>query len=140
MEIELVPKLGARLPRDGGLLVFGATEADARHRLEYLGQPLTSFGSGSAWSWRVRVGDRWVEASAGADGLLGQIRITRSIEHDADGASGIPVVYRGIDVFEHTMAEVGFLLGASPDGHPGLRLTGMPGAGRAECATLTAWT
>lgn len=137
MEIELVPKLGAQLPRGGGLLVFGATEADARHRLEYFGQPRSSFVCGSAWGWRVRIGDRWVGAAAGADGLLGEIRVTRSIDYDAAGPSGIPVVYRGIDVFEHTMAEVDFLLGASPDGHLGLRLAGLPGARHAEAATLT---
>jgi len=137
MEIELVPTLGARLPRGGGLLVFGTTEADTRHRLDCFGQPQPSFARGAAWNWRVRIGDRWVQAGAGEDGLLGEIRVMRSIEYDQGEPTGIPVVYRGIDVFEHTMAEVEFLLGASQGGHPELRLTSMPGAGYAQSAALT---
>jgi hypothetical protein len=134
MRIELVSKLGARLPGDGAPLEFGATEADARRRLESLTGPAqTSSASGMSWGWRARIGDRWVEASSGGDGLLGEIRVARvMIEADADDAAGIPVVYRGIDVFEHTMAEIEFLLGAGAvTGAAGdireLRLTGVSG-------------
>jgi hypothetical protein len=130
MRIELVSKLGARLPGDGAPLEFGATEADARRRLESLTGPAqTSFASGMSWGWRARIGDRWVEASSGGDGLLGEIRVARAmIEADADDAAGIPVVYRGIDVFEHTMAEIEFLLGTGAAGDiRELRLTGVSG-------------
>jgi hypothetical protein len=133
MQIELVSELGARLPRGGGPLEFGATEADARRRLESLVEPArTSFARGTSWSWRARIGDRWVEASAGGDGLLGEIRVARAIGDVADGVAGIPVVYRGIDLFEHTMAEIEFLLGAGGDVGSGggvrdLRLTGVSG-------------
>ena len=131
MEIELVPELGARLP--AGVLLFGATEADARHLLECFGQPQRPFVRGSAWGWRVRVADRWVQAAAGGDGLLGEIRIMRAIA-PADGEpAGIPVTYRGIDVFEHPVAETEFLLGSVR--RPDLRLTGVNGY--AESATLT---
>jgi hypothetical protein len=132
MRIELVSKLGARLPGDGAPLQFGATEADARRRLESrIGPAQTSFACGVSWGWRARLGDRWVEAGSGGDGLLGEIRVARAmIEADADDAAGIPVMYRGIDVFEHTMAEIEFLLGASA-GTAGdirdLRLTGVSG-------------
>jgi hypothetical protein len=125
MRIELVPKLGARLPGDGGPLEFGATEADAGRRLESLiGPAQTSFACGVSWGWRARIGDRWVEAGAGGDGLLGEIRVARAMI--GDGVDGIPVVYRGIDVFEHTMAEIEFLLGAG-GGIRDLRLTGVSG-------------
>lgn len=145
MKIELVSKLGAWLPRGGGLLDFGATEANARHRLELLAEPaLTSFVSGVSWNWRVRIGDRWIEARAGSDGLLGEIRVARAIEGGADGvdglagAAGIAVMYRGIDLFEHTMAEIEFLLGAVDGGGSGgvhdLRLTGI--SGYAQSVTL----
>jgi hypothetical protein len=132
MRIELVSKLGARLPGDGAPLQFGATEADARRRLESrIGPAQTSFAGGVSWGWRARIGDRWIEAGSGGDGLLGEIRVARAmIEADADDAAGIPVMYRGIDVFEHTMAEIEFLLGASA-GTAGdirdLRLTGVSG-------------
>jgi hypothetical protein len=114
MRIELVSRLGARLPGDGGPLEFGATEADARRRLEGLVGPVrTPFAGGVPWGWRARIGDRWVEANAGGDGLLGEIRVARAMIGAAvQGAAGIAVVYRGIDVFEHTMAEIEFLLGA----------------------------
>jgi len=135
MEIELVPRLGARLPRGGGLLDFGATEEDARRRLESFGPTQSSFTCGESWNWRVRVGDRWVEAGAGADGLLGEIRVVRAIETGWGEPTGIAVVYRGIDVFAHTMAEVEFLIGATePGGSPGLRLIGT--AAYAQSATL----
>ena len=136
MKIELVSELGARLPRGGGLLDFGATEADARRRLESLGPPMpASFAPGGSWSWRARVGNRWIEASAGGDGLLGEIRVARAIEAAAGGADGIPVAYRGIDLFEHTMAEVEFLLGAAgAAGVHDLRLTGI--SGYAQSVTL----
>ena len=137
MEIELVPDLGARLPRGGQPLAFGATEPGARHRLEWFGEVRPSFVCGATWNWRVRIGDRWVQASGGGDGLLDEIRIMRAIEYGPGEAAGIPVVYRGIDVFEHTMAEVEFLLGATPVGHPELRLTGVPGTAHAQAATLT---
>ena len=134
MQIELVSELGARLPRGAGPLEFGATEADARRRLEGLVEPArTSFARGTSWSWRARIGDRWVEASAGGDGLLGEIRVARAIEGvapAADDLARIPVVYRGIDLFEHTMAEVEFLLGAGAGAGGGirdLRLTGVSG-------------
>lgn len=137
MQIELVSELGARLPRGTGLLEFGATEADARRRLEGLVEPArTSFARGTSWSWRARIGDRWVEASAGGDGLLGEIRVARATEgvepaaNDVVGMARIPVVYRGIDLFEHTMAEVEFLLGAGAGAGGGvrdLRLTGVSG-------------
>jgi hypothetical protein len=131
MEIELVPEFGARLPR--GALVFGTTEDDARHLLEWFGQPQKSFVCGIRWSWRVRIADRWVAASAGGDGLLGEIRVMRAIEYADGEPAGIPVIYRGIDVFEHQIAEIEFLLG--PGAGPGLRLTGMDGY--AQSATLT---
>lgn len=168
MEIGLVSELGARLPRGGGLLGFGATEADARRRLESLGRPalaVAPFGrggggggggggrGGGSWGWRARVGDRWVEASAGGDGLLGEIRVARAIGVVVDdvvgvvgaagavvvdgaaGASGIPVLYRGIDLFDHSMAEVEFLLGATGGGGVrDLRLTGI--SGYAQSVTL----
>ena len=137
MEIELVSKLGARLPQGGGLLNFGATEQDARRRLEGLRtEPArTAFLCGAAWGWRVRVGDRWIEASAGGDGLLGEIRVARAIEAAGDGAAGITLLYRGIDLFERTMTEVEFLLGAAEGGvGADLRLTGA--AGYAQSATL----
>jgi hypothetical protein len=130
MRIELVSKLGARLPGDGAPLQFGATEADARRRLESrIGPAQTSFADGASWGWRARLGDRWIEAGSGGDGLLGEIRVARAmIEADADDAAGIPVVYRGIDVFEHTMAEIEFLLGAGAgNGVSDLRLTGVSG-------------
>ena len=133
MRIELVSKLGARLPGDGAPLQFGATEADARRRLESrIGPVRTSFAGGVSWGWRARIGDRWVEAGSGGDGLLGEIRVARAMieadADDADDADGIPVVYRGIDVFEHTMAEVEFLLGAGAAGDVrDLRLTGVSG-------------
>lgn len=145
MKIELVSKLGAWLPRGGGLLDFGATEANARHRLESFPEPaLTSFVPGVSWNWRVRIGDRWIEARAGADGLLGEIRVARSIEGGADAVAGVEaataVLYRGIDLFEHTMAEIEFLLGALEGGGAGggvhdLRLTGK--SGYAQSVTLT---
>ena len=147
MKIELVSKLGAWLPRGGGLLDFGATEANARHRLESSAEPaLTSFVPGVSWNWRVRIGDRWIEARAGADGRLGEIRVARSIEGGADAAAGLEgaaataVLYRGIDLFEHTMAEIEFLLGALEGGGEGggvhdLRLTGK--SGYAQSVTLT---
>ncbi|HET9170339.1 MAG TPA: hypothetical protein VFN97_12925 [Actinospica sp.] len=131
MEIELVPEFGARLP--GGALLFGAAEADARHLLECLGQPSKPFVCGTAWAWRVQIADRWVQAEAGGDGLLGVIRIMRAIEYAAGAAAGIPVTYRGVDVFEFTVAELEFLLG--PGSRPDLRLTGVHGY--AEMATLT---
>jgi hypothetical protein len=145
MKIELVSKLGARLPRGGGLLDFGATEANARHRLESLAEPaLTSFVPGVSWNWRVLIGDRWTEARAGADGLLGEIRVARAIVGGAaavagvEGVAGTAVLYRGIDLFEHTMAEIEFLLGALEGGggrvHD-LRLTGK--SGYAQSVTLT---
>ena len=164
MKIELVSKLGARLPEDGGQLEFGATQADTRRQLERVGEsPAAStststsagvpaavaapalawapasvvsaaFGSGlppAAWNWRTRVGDRWIEASSGGDGLLGEIRIARAI-----GAAGIPVMYRGIDLFGHTMAEIEFLLSTTEGGSiHDLRLTGI--SGYAQSATLT---
>lgn len=133
MEIELVPEFGARLPR--GPLVFGATEADARHTLEWYGQAQKSFVCGLAWSWRVRIADRWVQASAGGDGLLGEIRVMRAIEYTAGEQAGIPVMYRGIDVFEHRITEIEYVLGAGTGSHHALRLTGM--TGYAESATLT---
>jgi hypothetical protein len=128
--IELVSELGARLPGDGGPLEFGATEADARRRLESRGRAVpTSFACGASWGWRTRIGDRWVEVNAGGDGLLGEIRVARAMIEAADeGAAGMPVVYRGIDVFEHSMAEIEFLLGVGAgDGVRDLRLTGMSG-------------
>jgi hypothetical protein len=137
MEIELVSKLGARLPHGGGLLSFGTTELEARRRLGgLLAEPeRTSFGRGAAWGWRVAVGDRWIEASAGSDGLLGEIRVARAIEAARNGPAGMPVVYRGIDLFKLAIAEIEFLLGAVEDGIGGdLRLTGL--SGYAECATL----
>ena len=126
MEIELVSRLGARLPEGAGLLGFGATEQDARRCLESFGVTArASFGYGAAWGWRVRVGDRWIEAGAGGDGLLGEIRVARAIEATGDDAAGIALRYRGIDLFAHTMAEVEFLLGAAAGGLDGdLRLTG----------------
>ena len=131
MAIELVPELGARLPR--GVLLFGATEGDAHHLLGWFGQPQKSFACGVPWSWRVRIADRWVQADAGDDGLLGEIRVMRAME-SADGApAGIPVTYRGIDVFERSVAEIEFLLGTSP--RTDLRLTGVDGY--AQSATLT---
>ena len=146
MRIELVSKLGARLPGDGAPLQFGATEADARRRLEsQIGPAQTSFASGMSWAWRARIGDRWVEASAGGDGLLAEIRVARAmIEAEVDDAAGIPVLYRGIDVFEHTMAEIEFLLGAgagagantgTSTGVSDLRLTGVS-SGYALSVTL----
>jgi hypothetical protein len=131
MEIELVPEFGARLPR--GALVFGTTEDEARHLLEWFGQPRKSFVRGIRWSWRVRIADRWVQASAGGDGLLGEIRVMRAIEYADGEPAGIPVIYRGIDVFQHRIAEIEFLLGPGAD--PELRLTGMDG--HAQSATLT---
>jgi hypothetical protein len=141
MAIELVPELGARLPR--GVLLFGATEGDTRHLLEWFGQPQKSFVCGVAWSWRVLIADRWVQAGAGGDGLLGEIRVMRAIEYADGKAAGIPVIYRGIDVFAHSVAEIEFLLGADrqadhrvPDNRvPDLRLTGLNGY--AQSATLT---
>ena len=125
MRIELVSELGARLPGDGGPLEFGGTEAEVRRRLESpVGPAQTSFAYGVSWGWRARIGDRWVEASSGGDGLLGEIRVARAMIEDR--AAGIPVVYRGIDVFEHPMAEIEFLLGAG-DGIRDLRLTGVSG-------------
>jgi len=126
MEIELVSKLGARLPEGAGLLGFGTTEQDARRRLQPFGEPArTLFACGAAWGWRVRVGDRWIEAGAGDDGLLGEIRVARAIETAGNDVAGIALRYRGIDLFEHTMAEVEFLLGAAEGGVGGdLRLTG----------------
>lgn len=132
MEIELVPELGARLPR--GTLVFGATEADTCHLLESFGQPQKSFACGAGWSWRVRIADRWVQAGAGGDGLLGEIRVMRAIGYDAGEPAGIPVTCRGIDVFEHTVAEIEFLLGTGGR-LPELRLTGV--GGYTQSATLT---
>lgn len=140
MEIELVPEFGARLP--GGALVFGATEAEARHLLEWSGQPpeppRKAFAFGAAWSWRARVADRWVHASAGGDGLLGEIRVMRAAERADDEAAavpGIPVRYRGIDVFALPITEVEFLLGPNPSSGRQLRLTGV--GGYAQSATLT---
>jgi hypothetical protein len=133
MEIELVPEFGARLPRTA--LVFGTTEDDALHLLEWFGRPQKSLVRGGAWSWRVLIADRWVQASAGGDGLLGEIRVMRAIEHAAGAAAGIPVLYRGIDVFEHPMAEIEFLLGAGAGNRPDLRLTGV--GGYAQSATLS---
>jgi hypothetical protein len=133
MQIELVPEFGARLPRTA--LVFGTTEDEVCHLLEWFGTPQKSFVCGVAWSRRVRIGDRWVQASAGGDGLLGEIRIMRAIGYAEGAAAGIPVLYRGIDVFEHPIAEVEFLFGASAGNHSDLRLTGV--GGYAQSATLT---
>jgi hypothetical protein len=133
MEIELVPEIGARLPR--GTLVFGATEANTCHLLESFGQPQKSFACGTGWSWRVRIADRWVQAGAGDDGLLGEIRVMRALGYDADEPPGIPVTYRGIDVFELPVAEIEFLLGAGGGRLPELRLTGVDGY--AQSATFT---
>jgi hypothetical protein len=131
VEIELVPEFGARLP--SGVLLFGATEADARHLLEWFGQPQKSFVCGVAWSWRVRIADRWVQAGAGGDALLGEVRVMRAIEHTEGEPAGIPVTYRGVDVFERSVAEIEFLLGTVR--RPELRLTGVNGY--AQSATLT---
>lgn len=131
VEIELVPEFGARLP--SGALLFGTTEAEARHLLEWFGQPQKSFVCGTAWSWRVRIADRWVQAGAGGDGLLGEIRVMRAIEYAEGEPAGIPVTYRGVDVFERSVAEIEFLLGAAR--RPELRLTGANGY--AQSATLT---
>ena len=131
MEIELVPEVGARLPH--GPLLFGATEADARHLLECSGVPQRPFVCGAAWAWRVQIADRWVQAEAGGDGLLGEIRIMRAIEYAAGAVAGIPVTYRGVDVFEFSVAEIEFLLG--PSSRPELRLTGVNGY--AQAATLS---
>ena len=131
VEIELVPEFGARLP--SGALLFGTTEAEARHLLEWFGQPQKSFVCGTAWSWRVRIADRWVQAGAGGDGLLGEIRVMRAIEYAEGEPAGIPVRYRGVDVFEHPVAEIEFLLGSIR--RPELRLTGVNGY--AQSATLT---
>lgn len=131
VEIELVPEFGARLP--SGALLFGTTEAEARHLLEWFGQPQKSFMCGTAWSWRVRIADRWVQVEAGGDGLLGEIRVMRAIEYVTGEPAGIPVTYRGVDVFEYSVAEIEFLLG--PARHPELRLTGVNGY--AQSATLT---
>jgi hypothetical protein len=136
MEIELVSKLGARLPRGGGLLEFGTTREQALRRLGRLRPPVdTGFVRGTAWTGRVLVGDRWIEASGGVDGLLGEIRIARASEAPGHEASAIPVRYRGIDVFDHSIAEVAFLLDAMDPGvERDLRLTGV--SGYALSATL----
>jgi hypothetical protein len=131
MAIELVPESGARLL--GKALLFGTTEAEAHHLLERFGHTYKPFLCGAAWSWRVRIADRWIQASAGGDGLLGEILVMRAIEYTSGEPAGIPVTYRGIDVFEHSVAEIEFLLGAAQQ--PELRLTGMNGY--ADSATLT---
>ena len=134
MQIELVSNLGARLPKGDGPLRFGATEADARQRLEAespADPPQTSRVRSGPWTWRARIGNRWIEASAGGDGLLGEIRVARAIEPITNTMIEIPVIYRGIDVFRHTMAEVEFLLGATTTSVAttirDLRLTGPSG-------------
>jgi hypothetical protein len=135
MEIELVSKLGARLPRGGGLLEFGTTQEQALRRLERLPPVQTGFVCGTAWTGRVRVGDCWIEASAGVDGLLSEIRVARAVEAPWHEASAVPVRYRGIDVFDHPIAEVQFLLDAmDPGTERDLRLTGV--SGYAMSATL----
>jgi hypothetical protein len=121
MEIELVPEFGARIAR--APLAFGTTEEQACRLLGRFGHPQRSFACGAAWSWRVRIADRWVQASAGGDGRLGEIRVMRAIENAADERAaderaGIPVTYRGIDVFEHPIAQLDFLFGAGAGAAP----------------------
>lgn len=147
VNIELVSKLGARLPQGGGLLEFGTTRDQALQRLEHFGPTQTSFVRGSPWTARVRIGDRWIEAGAGAEGLLTEIRVVRAIEATWPEPTPIPVLYRGIDVFDHPMAEIEFLLNAMDPGtgtgvdigtgtgiERDLRLTGL--SGYALSATL----
>jgi hypothetical protein len=144
MRMELVSKLGVRLP-GGGLLEFGTTRDRALlelQRLEQLerfaefGTAPTAFVRGTAWTGRVRLGDRWLEASAGPDGLLAEIRVARAIEAPWHAPTAVPVLYRGIDVFDRPIAEIEFLLDAmDPGAERDLRLTGV--SGYALSATLT---
>jgi hypothetical protein len=144
VNIELVSKLGARLPQDGGLLKFGTTQDQALQQLERFGPTQTSSARAAPWTARVRIADRWIEAAAGPDALLTEIRVARAIDapawHEAPAIHTIHVLYRGIDVFDHPMAEIEFLLDAmepSAGTGPGLGTSGSTSTSRERDLRLT---